>query len=67
MSLQMKDNNPKIFWGNGFDLLFVVVAVVVAGCLAKLPDYFAIAEENYFARYSGFIALLPLIAFFGWR
>ena len=65
--LVMQHNESNIVWGSSFDLFFVVVAVVSAGFLAKLPDYFGIVEENYFARNAGFIALLPLITFFDWK
>ena len=63
----MRDNESKISWGNGVELLVVVTAVVAAGFFAKLPDYFSIAPENYYIRNAGFIAFLPLIAFFGWK
>ena len=63
----MQENESKISWGNGVELLVVVVAVLVVGFLAKLPDYFSISPENYYARNAGFIAFLPLIAFLGWK
>ena len=63
----MRDNESKISWGKSVELLVVVVAVLVAGFLAKLPDYFAMGEENYYARNAGFIAFLPLIAFYSWK
>ena len=67
MNTKVQENSSKISWGNGFDGLFLLSAIVVAGFLAKLPNYSTISEEHYYVRNIGFIAFLPLIAFFVWE
>lgn len=57
----------EINWGTGRELLFVVVAALIAGLIAKLPAIFSIDEEFFYPRNIGFI-VFPLISlYFAWR
>lgn len=66
-------NNPNenssasiddIKWGNKSDIVLVVVLVLVAGLIAKIPAFFGINEEFFYSRNVGFIIFPALTAFF---
>lgn len=56
-----------IFAGTGKYLVFVIIASLVAGLIAKLPAIFNIDEEFFFTRNIGFIVFPALTAFFAWK
>src|SRR5579872_4534284 len=47
--------SDEINWGTGRELLFVIVASLAAGFIAKLPAVFHIDEEFFYPRNIGFI------------
>lgn len=51
----------------GKELVRVLILVVLAGLLARIPDIFSIEQEFYFSRNLGFILFPALMLFFGWR
>lgn len=51
-------------WGTKKDLLVVVMASLIAGCMAKLPQIFNLNEEFFYTRNIGFIVFPFLTAFF---
>lgn len=57
----------EISWSTGKDLLFVIIASVVAGVIAKLPALFNINEEFFYTRNVGFIIFPMLSAYFAWK
>src|SRR4051794_29046118 len=57
----------EINWGTGSELLYVIVASLVAGVIAKLPAFLHINEELYYTRNIGFIIFPLLTAYFGWK
>jgi len=57
----------EISWGNSKDLLFVVIASLIAAFIAKLPAILSLDEEPYYMRNAGFIVLPALIAWFAWK
>jgi hypothetical protein len=57
----------EINWGTGRDLLWVIIASLVAGMIAKLPAIFAIDEEFFYSRNIGFIIFPLLMAYFAWK
>ena len=59
--------SEEISWGSGKDFLFVVLASIAAGLLAKLPAIFSISEELFYPRNVGFIVLPFLTAYFARR
>lgn len=60
-------DNEEINWGSGNGLLFVIIAALVAGFIAKIPAIFSINEEFFYPRNIGFIVFPALTAFFAWR
>jgi hypothetical protein len=59
--------NEEISWGTGKDLVFVLVASLLAGIIAKLPAILQIDEEFFYPRNIGFIVFPLLIAYFAWK
>jgi hypothetical protein len=59
--------SDEINWGTGRELLFVIVASLVAGFIAKIPGIFQINEEFFYPRNIGFIFLPILTVYFAWK
>lgn len=59
--------SDEINWGTGRELLFVIIAALVAGFIAKLPALFSINEEFFYQRNIGFIIFPALSAYFAWK
>jgi hypothetical protein len=59
--------NEDISWGTRQDFIFVIVASLLAGLIAKLPAFFPINEEFFYTRNIGFIVFPILSAYFAWK
>lgn len=57
----------EINWGTGGELLFAMVASLLAGIVAKLPAILSISEDYFYPRNIGFIVFPALAAYFSWR
>jgi hypothetical protein len=57
----------EINWGTRGELLFVIIAALVAGLIAKLPAFLSIDEEFFFSRNVGFVIFPALSAYFAWK
>lgn len=57
----------EISWGKKNELVFVVIASLIAGVLAKLPEIFSINEERFYSRNIAFLVFPFLIAYFSWK
>lgn len=57
-------SKEEISWGSNKELVFVIVAALVAGAIAKLPQIFFINEEFFYQRNIGFIIFPALAAYF---
>ncbi|HCN83576.1 MAG TPA: hypothetical protein DIT07_08125, partial [Sphingobacteriaceae bacterium] len=51
----------------GRELIFVIIAALVAGLIAKFPAFFSINEDFFYPRNIGFIVFPVLSAYFGWK
>ncbi|CCH51823.1 hypothetical protein BN8_00774 [Fibrisoma limi BUZ 3] len=58
--------SPAISKDSTRDLTFTVIASVLAGLFAKLPELLAIDEEYFYSRNIAFIVLPLLMAYFLW-
>lgn len=54
-------------WGSRPELLFVLVASLIAGIIAKMPAIFSIDEEFFYPRNIGFVVFPLLAIYFAWR
>ena len=59
--------SEEINWGSRKELLFVIIASLVAGIVAKLPAIFSLDENFFYPRNVGFIVFPPLLAYFAWK
>lgn len=59
--------SDEINWGSRSDFVFVVLAALVAGLIAKLPAIFNIDQEFFYPRNIGFILFPALSAYFAWK
>jgi hypothetical protein len=57
----------EINWGTRTELLFVIIAALVAGVIAKVPSLLHINEQFFYPRNIGFIIFPALMAYFGWK
>ncbi|HYD22955.1 MAG TPA: hypothetical protein VEB40_15840 [Flavipsychrobacter sp.] len=77
---QLEDNPVTGYWdarlnfakedfslGTNKGILFVIIASVIAGIIAKLPDLLIINEEFFYSRNIGFIVFPMLAAYFAWK
>lgn len=51
-------------WGTKADWLFILIAGAIAGTLAKLPVFFSLKEDEFYARNLGFVVFPFLCAYF---
>jgi hypothetical protein len=59
--------SDEINWGTRKELVLVIIASLVAGFIAKIPDLFQLNEEVFYTRNIGFIFLPLLTAYFAWK
>lgn len=57
----------EFYLGPKNDFLFVVLASLLAGLIAKIPNFAGINEDYFFSRNIGFIVLPLLMAYFSWK
>jgi hypothetical protein len=56
--------SDKVQWGSQSDLAFVIIASLIAACIAKIPVWFSLDQDVFFPRNVGFIVFPLLAAFF---
>ena len=57
----------EISWGSKKELIFVIIASLLAGVIAKIPAMFKINPESFYQRNIGFIIFPILTTYFIWR
>jgi hypothetical protein len=57
----------EISWGTGKDLVFILLAALVAGVIARFPAIFNIDQEYFYQRNICFIIFPMLSAYFAWK
>lgn len=57
----------EINWGTSREVLFVIIASLIAGLIAKFPFIFSLDEEFFYPRNIGFIVFPQLSFYFAWR
>ena len=59
--------SSEISWGSKNELLFVIIASLIAGVIAKLPELLNINAEFFYQRNIGFIIFPILTTYFIWK
>lgn len=65
--VRLNYENDEISWGSRSELLFVIIASLVAGLIAKVPAFFHLDEEFFYPRNIGFIVFPALSVYFAWK
>lgn len=60
-------SSDDISWGSRKDLILVGIASLLAGAIAKLPEWLGIDQEFFYSRNVGFIVFPFLAAYFSWK
>jgi hypothetical protein len=64
---RLQYENEDTSWGTSGEWIFIIVASLIAGVIAKFPAFFSIDEDFFYPRNIGFIVFPALVAFFAWR
>lgn len=56
-----------IYFGTNKEWVFVILAVFIAGLIAKIPDMASIDQEFFYSRNLSFIVFPVLTVYFAWR
>lgn len=59
--------NEEISWGTSNELTFVIAISIIAGLIAKIPEFTAIKAEYFYPRNLAYIVFPLLTAYFSWR
>ncbi len=65
--IRLNYDTSDINKGSASELLFVLVAALIAGCVARLPMLLPIQEEIFYSRNLGFIIFPALSAYYAWK
>jgi hypothetical protein len=63
--LNFKDEH--ITWGNKNEIIFIVVAALIGGLIAKMPSFLGIEYDVYMSKNIGFVVFPILTAYFIWK
>ncbi len=64
---RLKDEPDGISWGSKKEHILVILGIIIAGILAKIPEIFSVDEEFFYPRNISFIILPLITAFFAWK
>ncbi|RZK58918.1 MAG: hypothetical protein EOO91_06810 [Pedobacter sp.] len=59
--------SSELNWGSKNELVFVIIASIIAGLIAKIPAIFNVNEDYFYPRNIGFIVFPVLTIFFAWK
>jgi hypothetical protein len=59
--------SEEISWGIKNELIFIIFASIIAGFIAKLPQFFGFTEEFFYSRNISFAVFPLLAAYFAWK
>jgi hypothetical protein len=57
----------EISWGTKNDWIFIILASLIAGLIAKIPAIFQIKPELFYTRNIGFVVFPALAGYFIWK
>ncbi len=63
--LNYKDES--VFWGNKNEVIFIVIAALVAGLIAKIPSFLGLEYDVYMSKNIGFVVFPILTLYFLWK
>jgi len=63
--LNYKDE--QIVWGNKNEVIFIAIAALVAGLIAKMPSFLGLEYDVYLSKNIGFVVFPVLSMYFIWK
>jgi hypothetical protein len=57
----------EVLWGTRKDLVFIILASLMAGLIAKMPGILSIREDFFYPRNIGFVIFPMLSVYFAWK
>lgn len=54
-------------WGNKNEIIFIVIASLISGLIAKMPSFLGIEFDTYLSRNIGFVVFPMLGFYFAWK
>lgn len=64
---RLNQTQEKISWGNKTELIVVIILSLVAGFLAKIPDFTKYSEELFYSRNIALLVFPFLVFYFSWK
>ena len=64
---RLNHTQEKISWGNKNELILVIILSLVAGFLAKIPDFTGYSEELFYSRNIALLVFPLLVFYFSWK
>lgn len=65
-NIRLNFKKEQVLWGTGKEQIFVLVAAIVAGLMAQIPEIAGIEPEYFFLRNMGFVVFPILSGYFAW-
>ena len=66
-TMETQNKIEEIHWGKKNELLWIGLAVIIAGFIAKIPQFQGIREDLFYERNVSFIFLPILMIYFNWK
>jgi hypothetical protein len=54
-------------WGKANEILFIIIAALVSGLIAKMPSFLGIEFDTYLSKNVGFVIFPMLSIYFAWK
>ena len=64
---RLRFEDEEISWGTSKELIFVIVASLLSGLIAKIPEFTSIKPEYFYPRNLTFVVFPFLTAYFAWK
>lgn len=56
-----------VAWGNKNEIIFIVVAAIISGLIAKMPSFLGLEFDTYLSKNVGFVIFPMLSMYFAWK
>ncbi|MBK9269992.1 MAG: hypothetical protein IPM48_00195 [Saprospiraceae bacterium] len=64
---RLNQNSPASQFTSPNEIMIILLAIFVAGCIAKIPDLAGLEQEHFYSRNISFVIFPILTAFFAWK
>jgi uncharacterized membrane protein YhdT len=60
-------SQEETIFGNKSDLIFIFLAILITGMVAKIPAFISVTGEFFYPRNLGFLGFTMLFVYFSWK